>query len=169
MRGGTNGGGPADGVKKAILVRNIIPPQPGFRFITKIHLIVLRLLYSLRMTLPPRGQRKLKLQPLLSKPLQISQLDGVGSHVGSGLFSPPPTPRLFNSKTRPFRGESRNPAALSPSFIRFRGASLSCQVPLYPSPPLNGGKGYKVSPQRPIQSTVYSGNLTPACSIGPCI
>lgn len=27
--------------------------------------------------------------------------------------------------------------------------------------PLNGGKGYKVSPQRPIQATVYSGNLTP--------
>lgn len=38
---------------------------------------------------------------------------------------------------------------------------------LSPSLRLNGGKGYKVSPQRPIQSTVYSGNLTPAAVSAP--
>lgn len=36
-----------------------------------------------------------------------------------------------------------------------------------PSPRLNGGKGYKVSPQRPIQSAIYSGNLTPAAVSAP--
>lgn len=45
-------------------------------------------------------------------------------------------------------------------FIRPFQRTLS-QLPSS-SLPLNGGKGYKVSPQRPIQATVYSGNLTPA-------
>lgn len=59
-----------------------------------------------------------------------------------------------------------NPTALSPphssipedplSAAKFLSLSLSLSLRL------NGGKGYKVSPQRPIQSTVYSGNPTPA-------
>lgn len=45
-------------------------------------------------------------------------------------------------------------------FIRPFQRTLS-QLPSS-SLPLNGGKGYKVSPQRAIQASVYSGNLTPA-------
>lgn len=48
-------------------------------------------------------------------------------------------------------------------------AAKFLSLSLFPSPSLqlNGGKGYKVSPQRPIQSTVYSGNLTPAAVSAP--
>lgn len=66
------------------------------------------------------------------------------------------------------------PIALWPNPIIPRGLkpaalSLHSSIPEGPfcaakflSPRLNGGKGYKVSPQRPIQSAVYSGNPTPA-------
>lgn len=60
-----------------------------------------------------------------------------------------------------------NPTALSPLIHPFQRTlsqlpSSSLTPSLSPSLRLNGGKGYKVSPQRPIQSTVYSGNPTPA-------
>lgn len=67
-------------------------------------------------------------------------------------------------------GKSWTPLHFPPLFIHSRGPSLSCQVPPLSfslSLRLNGGKGYKVSPQRPIQSTVYSGNLTPAAVSAP--
>lgn len=83
----------------------------------------------------------------LSEPLQISQLEG-GSHHSPEL----------RGEIQPSRGQLK-PSALSP-FIRPFQRTLA-RLPSS-SPPLNGGKGYKVSPQRPIQSTVYSGNLTPA-------
>lgn len=66
------------------------------------------------------------------------------------------------------------PGALERDPVLLRRAEALCTFPFIrplqrtltqlpsSSLPLNGGKGYKVSPQRPIQSTVYSGNLTPA-------
>lgn len=86
--------------------------------------------------------------------------NGRGSGPAAALFFPVSEPLQI-----PIRGRDRSipwsfGEGASPPLFPLYQRTLS-QLPSS-SLPLNGGKGYKVSPQRPIQATVYSGNLTPA-------